>query len=114
VDQVVVEAKADALGPYATGATSASIHGNVSTVAGTVIGTVRAGTWYSSMIQHGTRPHIIRPRNYGGKLVFYWRKTGQVEHFDYVRHPGMKPKRFLTDPAERVGRRHRFIVFTYD
>jgi hypothetical protein len=112
--EVEVLARIAARGPYSTGATASSITSRVYVVGRTVHSEVRAHTWYADMVHGGTRPHVIRPRRAGGKLVFYWRKVGHVVRFDYVSHPGMRPKRFLADPMERVGRRHRFVVFTYD
>lgn len=36
----------------------------------------------------GARPHVIRPRRVGGKLVFYWPKAGKVVALSSVNHPG--------------------------
>ena len=117
VDQVTQEietlAKVEALGPYATGQTSASIHRVVWEAGSTVRGTVRAGTSHARFAHSGTRPHVILPRG-PYPLRFYWRKVGRVVRFSWVSHPGQPGKHFLTGPAERVGRRNRFIVVTYD
>lgn len=43
----------------------------------------------------GTRPHIIRPHDRGGVLVF--RSGGRTVVTREVRHPGTKPNHYLTD-----------------
>lgn len=111
--EVELLAKLEARGPYATGATAASIHSSVYMIGSTVHGDVRASTPHAHLAHDGARPHIIRPRNPGGKLRFYWRKVGHTVTFDRVSHPGMRGKQFLSGPMERVGRRNRFIVVTY-
>lgn len=112
--EVYFLAQLDSRGPYSTGRTAASMTRRVYTVGSTVHGDVRANTPYSHIAHDGARPHIIRPRRPGGKLVFYWRKVGHVVNFPYVSHPGMRGKHFLSGPMERVGRRNRFVVFTYE
>jgi len=113
-NQVWIEAKLDSRGPYSTGRTAASITKRVYVVNDRVHGDVRANTPYSHIAHDGAQPHIIRPRRPGGTLTFYWRKVGHVVNFPYVSHPGMRGKHFLSGPMERVGRRNRFIVFTFD
>ena len=113
VNEVYVLAKLEARGPYSTGATAVSITKSIHVEGSTVNGTVRANTPWADMAHDGTRPHIIRPRGPGYPLRFYWRKVGHTVTPMYVRHPGMKGKRFLAGPMERVGRRNRFIVVTY-
>jgi hypothetical protein len=112
--QVVVEAKLDSRGPYSTGRTAASITKRVYVEGNRVYGDVRAGTRYAHIAHNGARPHIIRARRPGGNLRFYWRKVGHVVTFPYVSHPGMQGKHFLSGPMERVGRRNRFIVLTFN
>jgi len=112
--EVQLLAKLESRGPYSTGRTAASITKTVYLVGSTVHGDVRAGTPYADMAHDGTRPHIIRPRRAGGVLTFYWRKVGHVVNLPYVSHPGMQGKKFLSGPMERVGRRNRFVVFTFD
>lgn len=46
---------------------------------------------------YGTRRHVIRPRNAGGMLVFFWDKVGYVVRFKKVNHPGTKANRFVQD-----------------
>lgn len=65
-------------------------------------------------VDAGTRPHVIRPKKPGGKLVFKWggpgsytaktqprvigsgpsRQTGDIQHRLVVHHPGNKPRFF--------------------
>lgn len=117
IDEVTKEALALAQlasrGPYSTGRTAASMVREIHVRGRTVHGEVRARTPHAEMAHDGTRPHVIRPRNPGGKLRFFWRKVGHTVTFDYVNHPGMKGKHFLSGPMEIVGRRHRFVVITY-
>jgi hypothetical protein len=112
--EVEIEAKVEAMGPYATGDLAASIMKEVWVEGRTVHGRVRAHDWKANLVHDGARPHRITPRMAGGHLRFYWRKVGQVVTFSYVNHPGMRGKKFLSKPMERVGRRHRFIVFSTD
>lgn len=118
VEKVVREtealAKLAARGPYSTGRLAASIHSSVSVHGRTVVGEVRSSDRRADMIHDGTVPHVIRPRRPGGMLRFYWRKVGHTVTLPKVNHPGMEGKRFLAEPMERVGRRNRFIVITYN
>ena len=50
---------------------------------------------YALMHHEGTKPHIIRPANPGGTLVF--RKGSRVISTREVRHPGTKPNRYLSN-----------------
>lgn len=111
--EVLALAQLESRGKYSTGRTAASMTRDIFEAGSTVHGEVRARTSYADIAEGGARPHIIRPRNPRGKLRFFWRKVGHTVTFDLVHHPGMKGKRFLAGPMERVGRRHRFIVFTY-
>lgn len=47
------------------------------------------------MHHEGTRPHVIRPKDEGGVLVF--RSGARVVESREVRHPGTKPNHYLTD-----------------
>lgn len=51
--------------------------------AGLVATTIQAAT-----TSKGARPHVIRPKRAGGRLVFYWPKAGGVVAFPKVNHPG--------------------------
>lgn len=50
---------------------------------------------YALMHHEGTRPHVIRPTEPGGVLVFG--KGSRVIKTREVRHPGTKPNRYLSD-----------------
>lgn len=112
--EVEVLAKLEARGPYSTGRLAALITSRVYLVGRDVRGDVSSNSPHATVAHDGARPHIIRPRNPGGRLRFYWRKVGHVVNFPYVSHPGMRGKRYLAGPMERVGRRNRFVVFTFD
>lgn len=45
---------------------------------------------------HGTKPHRIAAKN-GSHLHFYWEKKGRWAHPREVRHPGQKPKHFVSE-----------------
>ena len=64
-----------------------------------VIGGVTSHAPYSIYVHQGTAPHVIRPRNAsalkfeaGGKTIFA----------SSVRHPGTRPRPFLTNAVARV------------
>jgi len=46
---------------------------------------------------YGTSPHVIRPRNPGGRLVFFWDKVGAVVSLKKVNHPGTAANRFVQE-----------------
>jgi hypothetical protein len=57
---------------------------------------------HALFIEHGTRPHVIRPRR-AHMLKFMWR--GKLTFARKVNHPGTRPYRFLwhaTSAAYRV------------
>lgn len=61
--------------------------------------TVGSSRKYARLHHEGTRPHIIRPKQEGGVLVFGAR-GGRTVITREVRHPGTKPNRYLTDNLE--------------
>lgn len=63
---------------------------------------VGAYTSYALLHHQGTRPHLILPRRPGGALVFT--RGVRIVHTRFVRHPGTKANRYLTDPMHRVVR----------
>jgi hypothetical protein len=65
---------------------------------------VKVGGYTSYALVHheGTKPHIIKPKNAGGALIF--RKGARVISTKVVRHPGTRPNRYLTVPMTRVVR----------
>lgn len=120
VDKVTKEvealAKLAARGPYSTGHLARTIYRVTYTRGNNAIGEVRSNDPKSEMIHGGTRPHPIHPIRPDGTMVFFWRKVGRVVYFKrpHIRmHPGSAPKRFLSGPMERVGRRNGFIVLTF-
>lgn len=50
---------------------------------------------YALAHHEGTRPHIIKPKEAGGVLVFS--KGSRVIRTREVRHPGTKPNKYLSD-----------------
>lgn len=50
---------------------------------------------YARLHHEGTRPHLIKPKEANGVLVF--RTRGQLVITHLVRHPGTRPNRYLTD-----------------
>lgn len=51
---------------------------------------------YAAAIHDGAAAHVIRPRDPDGWLRFYWDRTGRVEYFRRVLHPGVGATPFLT------------------
>lgn len=63
--------------------------------------TIHAGdqkAWYAALVEFGTAPHVIRPRERGGFLSFLGLSVAAV------RHPGAEPHPFF-NPAVRLGRK---------
>lgn len=60
---------------------------------------------HARFVIKGTNPHIIRPKDIGGKLVFFWPKVGRVVRLSKVRHPGNDPNNYLGDSLKRVMKR---------
>lgn len=54
---------------------------------------------YAGYVEHGTKPHIITPRN-GSFLRFV--VGGKVVYARRVRHPGTKPTHFMRDTANNI------------
>jgi len=50
---------------------------------------------HARLHHQGTRPHIIRPKEQNGRLVF--RSGTRTIITRVVRHPGTRPNRYLTD-----------------
>jgi HK97 gp10 family phage protein len=64
---------------------------------GTVTASVKVGNfvaWYAHLVEFGTRPHVIRPRNPGGAMRF-----GNVETRS-VDHPGTRARPFMRPAAD--------------
>lgn len=79
-----------------TGALRASIHKrHLSNVTGQYVW-VGSQKSYAYLHHEGTRPHVIRPNDEGGILVFG--KGGRIIKTRQVNHPGTKPNRYLSGP----------------
>ena len=65
---------------------------------------------HAHFIEHGTRPHWIYPRRPGGRLVFWWDKTGRVMHLRRVWHPGTRPYRFLHNATHQASLRFGTLI----
>lgn len=75
--------------PRVTGELSRSIERKPTRVAGDKMETgLRATVIQAATTSKGARPHVIRPKRSGGRLVFYWPKAGGVVAFAKVNHPG--------------------------
>lgn len=61
---------------------------------------VGAYTSYALLHHQGTKPHMIFPSKPGGTLIFM--RGARVVHTRFVRHPGTKANRYLTDPMRKV------------
>ena len=90
--KAVAGAKADAKGSrgYGTGALSNSIKSyHLGNAKGQFLG-IRAEKPYATAVHEGALPHVIRPKNPDGKLVFF--KGGRMIVTRQVNHPGIKEK----------------------
>lgn len=56
------------------------------------------------LVHGGTRPHVIRPRKAGGRLVFFWAKVGRTVALKHVNHPGTAANRFLSEHLRAMAR----------
>jgi hypothetical protein len=61
---------------------------------------------YAFFLHEGTQPHEIRPRN-AQTLRFYSQRVGGFVFARVVQHPGTRPLRYLTGPAQQVMSRLR-------
>lgn len=57
------------------------------------------------IIEHGSRPHVIRPKKAGGMLVFEIK--GETVFAREVNHPGTKPYRIMETALRRAVARWR-------
>lgn len=64
---------------------------------------VRASAPYSSILEKGSRPHVIEPRRPGGVLVF--NVGGRKVFARKVNHPGTPAFNILRDGVRRAGER---------
>lgn len=57
---------------------------------------------YAHLVEFGARPHTIRPKKAGGKLVFF--RGGKKVTVDEVKHPGSRRQPFFY-PGWRTGKK---------
>lgn len=50
---------------------------------------------YADFMERGTLPHVIYPKQPGGRLVFFWPKVGHTVFLKSVKHPGTKAYHYL-------------------
>lgn len=89
---------------YATGRLIASIRPGYERWGFELEGRVTANARHSNMVHGGTRPHIIRPRKAGGRLVFFWAKAGRTVVLKQVNHPGTQGIPFLSEHLRAMAR----------
>lgn len=75
-----------------------------------VTGTVGSELRHALVAHVGARPHMIFPRNPGGRLVFYWARVGKFVSLPSVSHPGHGGVAYLTLPLVFHGQANGFIV----
>lgn len=67
--------------------------------------TARAATDYASFVRvPGTRPHTIRPKKAGGRLVFFWpgpKGPNTVVYLPKVNHPGYRGSSWWDDAIRK-------------
>jgi hypothetical protein len=82
---------------YGTGRTEASIGMSLHADGVSEIeGHVYAKPSYVKYVIHGTMPHMIFPKQPGGRLKFFWRRKGVSVSLPYVSHPGTIPNDFMS------------------
>lgn len=80
----------DARTPYKTGEL---VRGNDFEVIGNDGLVFTNDVYYAAYVHNGTAPHVIRPKNAGGVLVF--EIGGQTIYTKLVNHPGTKAQPFI-------------------
>lgn len=98
--QVQVRAMAEA--PVKTGATKGSIRFRFGYSGTELESTVGVLTQQGLWVHEGTRPHVIRPRNPEGHLVFFWPKVMATVVTKQVFHPGIRSNPFLVKALHQV------------
>lgn len=66
---------------------------------GGVTGIVLANNKIALMHHNGTRPHIIMARR---AKTLRFKSRGKIVYAQFVKHPGTKPNRYLTDSLAKV------------
>ena len=80
---------------YGKGALQSSITHNVDAVAGDVEATVFPTVKHAKFVHFGTAPHVIKPKNPGGRLRFFWFRKMRWVAFKHVNHPGTMANPFM-------------------
>ena len=57
-------------------------------------------TTLGEILEYGSRPHVIEPKNPGGRLVFFWPVVGDIVRFKKVNHPGTRPYAMMISAVE--------------
>lgn len=100
-------------GPYSTGRLKGNIFwGLTREDRGGVSGVSGSPLVYAYSVHEGQPARTIVPVR-KPRLVFFWRRTGMVEKFLSVSHPGTKGQPYLTDALIKVApaRGFRVVIF---
>lgn len=96
--------------PRDTGRTANGIGSSMRRTPNNIRGLVVSRARHSMALHEGAKPHVIRPKRQGGWLRFYWARTGRVEFFRSVNHPGIGGTPFLTSSLADSARPYGFVV----
>lgn len=100
-------------GPYSTGRLEASIGWSMTGRATNVIsGEAGSDLLYANSVHGGQPARKIVPVRFRA-LTFYWRRTGNIETFRSVNHPGTDAQPYMTDALLRVAIPRGFKVVIY-
>jgi len=100
-------------GSYSTGTLKNSIKWEVTRIwRGGVQGEAGSDLIYANSV-HGGQPARKITAKRAKNLRFFWRRTGQVETFRSVNHPGTKAQPYLTDALKLAAERRGFKVVIY-
>lgn len=100
-------------GPYSTGTLKKSIHREPGPIDdGGITYRVGSDLIYAYSVHEGQPARTITAHN-APMLRFFWRRTGQVETFRSVQHPGTKAQPYLTSAMRQVAPRYGFRTITY-
>lgn len=99
-------------GPYSTGTLKNSINWSFTEVGENVRSRVGSDLVYANSVHGGQPARIIVPVR-AKHLRFYWRRTGRVETFNWVDHPGTKAQPYLTRAMSMVAPKHGFKTIIY-
>lgn len=83
-----------------------AIYGRVEVRGGKIVGVIGANHPLAKLHHDPTRPHVIRPRKAGGRLVFMGR-SGKVVYAKQVRHPGTRGSQYLSRALQDVRKTFR-------